>query len=199
VSVKHGYYEQFYLQQPLSENGFFQIYASEDCFIDLSSTFIDLCVIVKKFDHEKPSAAEELSYEKCVQHDLFRQITFYINGTLVRTINNLPNYASYIQFMLKTLMSYKELRGLAIGYEHKSDTDTGNILRDVTTKDLHLVGKLNHEKFNIPQWLPSNVKIDIKLQLALSNSILQKVIGTSPDVTVSLTSEILHARKKNKL
>ena len=30
VSVKHGYYEQFYPQQPLSENVHFQMYSNED-------------------------------------------------------------------------------------------------------------------------------------------------------------------------
>ena len=53
VSVKHGYYEQFYPQQPLSENVHFQIYSNEDYFIDLNSTFIDLNVIVKKSNNKK--------------------------------------------------------------------------------------------------------------------------------------------------
>ena len=46
VSVKHGYYEEFYLQQPLSKNVHFQIYSNEDYFIEMNSTFIDLNVIV---------------------------------------------------------------------------------------------------------------------------------------------------------
>ena len=70
------------------------------------------------------------------------------------------------------------------------------MLRDVTTKDLHLVGKINNQIFNIPKLLPLNAKIDIKLQLAVSNFILQKVLGTAPDATVFLTSAILHLRKK---
>ena len=61
VSVKHGYYGQFYPQQPLSENVHFQIYSNEDYFIDLTSTFIDLNVIVKKYNNEQPSAAVGLS------------------------------------------------------------------------------------------------------------------------------------------
>jgi len=32
MSEKYGYYEQFYLQQPLSENVHLQIYSSKDCF-----------------------------------------------------------------------------------------------------------------------------------------------------------------------
>ena len=192
VSVKHGYYEQFYPQQPLSENVHFQIYSNEDYFIDLNSTFIDLNVIVKKSNNEKPGATEGLSYENCVLHNLFRQISVYINGTLVSTSNNLSNYASYIQFMLMTPMSYKLLWGHDLGYEYKTDTDTTNILGDAITKDLHFVGKLNHELFNIPQRLPPNVKIDIKLQLAPSNFILLKIVRTASDVTVSLTSAILH-------
>jgi len=62
-----------------------------------------------------------------------------------------------------TPISYKRLKGSAIGYEYRTNTDATNILRDVTTKDLYLVGKTKHEIFNIPQWLPLNVKIDIKL------------------------------------
>ena len=42
VSVKHGYYEQFYLQQLVSENVHFQIDSSEFYFIDLTSIYIDL-------------------------------------------------------------------------------------------------------------------------------------------------------------
>jgi len=48
LRVKHGYYEQFYPLQPFSENVHFQIYSNEDCFIDLTSTFINLHVTVKK-------------------------------------------------------------------------------------------------------------------------------------------------------
>ena len=58
---------------------------------------------------------------------------------------------------------------MAIGYKHKTSTDTSNILRDVTTKDLHLVGKINHEIFNITQYLPPKVKIDIQFEHAPSN------------------------------
>jgi len=48
VSLKHGYFERFYPQEPLSDNFHFQIYSSEDYFIDLNSTFIDLHGTVKK-------------------------------------------------------------------------------------------------------------------------------------------------------
>ena len=63
MSVKFGCYEQFYQQQPLSENIHFQIYSSDEYFIDLTSTFIDLHVIVEKSKYEKPSVAEGLSYQ----------------------------------------------------------------------------------------------------------------------------------------
>ena len=52
VSVRHGYYEQFYPQQPLSENLHFQIYSSEDYSIDLTSKIIDLHVMVKNLTIE---------------------------------------------------------------------------------------------------------------------------------------------------
>ena len=64
MSVKQGYYEQFYLQQPLAENVHFQIYTSENYFIDLTSTLIDLRMIVKKYIEEKPTIAEGWRYEK---------------------------------------------------------------------------------------------------------------------------------------
>ena len=84
---------------------------------------------------------------------------------LVSTNNNLSKYASYIQLMLTTPESFKKLRGLTIGYEYKTDTDSANILRKATNYDLHLVGKINHEIYNIPQRMPPNVKIYIKLPL----------------------------------
>ena len=85
---------------------------------------------------------------------------------------------------------------MAIGYEYKMYIVTSNILGDATSKDLHLVWNINHEIYNIPQCLPPNVKIDTKLQLAPSRFILQKVVGTAPDVLFSLFSAILHVRKQ---
>jgi hypothetical protein len=52
--------------------------------------------------------------------------------------------------MLMPPLSNKKLRSMTIGYEYKTNTDSSNILREATTKDLHLVGKLNDEIFNIP-------------------------------------------------
>ena len=59
-----------------------------------------------------------------------------------------------------------------------------------------MVGKLNHEIFNISQWLPPNVKIDIKLQLAPSNFILRKTLAAAPDANVIIISAILRVRKQ---
>ena len=39
------------------------------------------------------------------------------------------------------------------------------------------MGKIDHEMFNIPQWLPPDVKIDVKLQLPLSNFICEFTNG----------------------
>ena len=77
--------------------------------------------------------------------------------------------------MLMTPNSYKKLIGIPIQYEYKTDTDITNILKEATTSYLHLVVKINHEIFNIPQWMPPNIRVNIKLQLALSNFILRKV------------------------
>jgi len=92
-------------------------------------------------------------------------------------------------------MAYKKLRGLAIECESRTDAYTTNILRDMTTKDLHLFRKINHGIFNKPQWFPPIAKIDIKPQLAPSNFILRRVVATASDVTVSLTLAIFHVRK----
>jgi hypothetical protein len=61
-----------------------------------------------------------------------------------------------------TPKSYKELRGTSNGYEYITDTDSTDELKNVTTSELHLVEKMYHEIFNIPQWLPTNIKLDIK-------------------------------------
>ena len=61
-----------------------------------------------------------------------------------------------------TLTFYKGLRGSAKGYEYKRDADSANTLKEVTTSELRLVGKINHEIFYIAQWLPPNNKADIK-------------------------------------
>ena len=63
VSVKYGYYEQFYPQKPMSENVHYQTYSSNNYFIDLTATFLDLHTIVKKSNNEKPNAAWGFSYQ----------------------------------------------------------------------------------------------------------------------------------------
>jgi hypothetical protein len=197
VSVKYRYYEQFHPQQPLSENIPFKVFSNEDYFIDLSSKFIDLNVVVKKkSENTIPIASDGLSYENCILHNLFKQINVFINGILVSTSNNLSNYASYIQFIMMTPKSYKELRGQALGYEYRPNVDTDGELTAAVTQEYHLVGKLNHQIFSISQWLPPNVKIDIKLQLAPSNFILRKTLAAAPDANVIITSAILHVRKQ---
>ena len=99
----------------------------------MTSTFIDLPMILKNSNNEKPSSAYGLFYENCVLHILFRQINVYIHGILASTNTNLSHYTSYIQFMLMTPMFYKLLRGIAIRYEYKVDTETSNNLEDATT------------------------------------------------------------------
>jgi hypothetical protein len=86
-----------------------------------------------------------------------------------------------------TPKSYKELRGQALCYEYRSNVDTGGNLSAAVTKEYHLVGKINHEIFNISQWLPPNVKIDIKLQLAPSSFILRKTLASAPDANIIIT------------
>jgi len=66
----------------------------------------------------------------------------------------------------------------------------------VTTKDLLLVRKINHEIFNIPEFVSPYVYINTKLH-APSNFILQKVLGTAPDAKVLLNLAILHVRKQH--
>ena len=56
-----------------------------------------------------------------------------------------------MQFMLMTPKSYKELRGTSNGYEYITNTDSTDALKNATTSELHLVGKIYHEIFNIPQ------------------------------------------------
>ena len=78
--------------------------------MDMSSTFIDLNVVVKKSDNEMPSLTDGISHENCVLHNLNLQISVYVNRTLVSTSSNLSNYTSNIQFMLMARNSYKNLR-----------------------------------------------------------------------------------------
>ena len=101
--------------------------------------------------------------------------------------------------MLMTPISYKKLRSVAFGYEYKTDIDTTNILKDVTTKDINLVRSTNPEILDIPPWMPPNAKIDIKLHLAPSHFILQKVVAIANDLTVSLASAILPVRKQQTM
>ena len=63
--------------------------------------------------------------------------------------NNFSNYMSYIQLMLMTSKSYKELRVSTNGYIYKRDKETTDTLKR-TISELHLVGKINHEIFIRP-------------------------------------------------
>jgi hypothetical protein len=76
--------------------------------------------------------------------------------------------------MLMDPKSYKKLRGLTIGYDYRSKVQTDGELTWVVSKEYNLIGKLNHDIFNISQWMSPNIKIDRKLQLAPSNFIFRK-------------------------
>jgi hypothetical protein len=141
-----------------------------------------------------PILADGIFYENCILRNLFRQISVYINGTLVSTSNNLSNYKSHTQFMLMILKSYKELRGTSNVYKYINNTNSTDALKNAATSELHLVRKIYHDISNIPQWLPPNIKVDIKMTLAPSNFILRKELAANPDVTLSLTSAILNLR-----
>jgi len=82
-----------------------------DYFVDMSSTYIDLHLVDKKSYNEMPSFTDGISYENYGLHNLFRQISVYINGTLMSTSNNLSNCVRDIQSLLMTPKSYKEMRG----------------------------------------------------------------------------------------
>ena len=164
--------------------------------MDLSSTFTHLLVIVKKFDNEIHSLIDGISYENCLWHILFCQISVYINATLVSTINNFSNYASYVLFILMTSESYRKLRFSANGYPYKTDTESADALKHETICELHLV--LN-KIFNKPQCLPPNIMVDIKITLAPSNFISRKELPTLPDVPVSLISALLHVWKQQAM
>ena len=99
--------------------------------------------------------------------------------------------------MLIPPKSYKEWGVSANGYEYKTNTDTTDALKEAKTSELYYVGKINHEIFNIPQCLPPYIKVDIKLTLVPTNFILRKELPKSFDVTVSLTSAMLHIRKQH--
>ena len=53
--------------------------------------------------------------------------------------------------MLMKPKSYKKLRGSSNGYEYKTDNDNKNALREAKASESHLIGKVNHEIFNMPQ------------------------------------------------
>ena len=142
-----------------------------------------------------PSFTDVISYERCESPNFFGQINIYVNITLVSTSKNLLSSCSHIQFMLMTPKSYKEWRGSINGYEYKTNTDTRNELKKATASQFQLVWKINHEICNMPQWLPSNIKLDINLTFTPSNFILRKELPTLPDVTVSLIWTIIHVRK----
>ena len=98
--------------------------------------------------------------------------------------------------MMITRKAYKDLRGQALGYEYGSGFDTDGELTAAVIQEYHLVGKLNPEIFDILQWLPPNVKIDIKLQLTPSNFLLRKTLAAAPDANIIITSAMLHVRKQ---
>ena len=79
-------------------------------------------------------------------------------------------------------------------YEYRLDINANGEVNEAVTTENHFLGKLNHEIFNISQWLPPNVMIDIKLTLASSNFILKPTNATAPEVTDNLTSAILHVK-----
>ena len=80
--------------------------------------------------------------------------------------------------------SYKKLRGLAMGYGYRLNIDADGILTWAVSNEYDLAGELNHEIFNIAQWMPLSVKMDINYKSLRPISFWEKYLMHWPMQTL---------------
>ncbi|KAK2722322.1 hypothetical protein QYM36_002752 [Artemia franciscana] len=111
--------------------------------------------------------------------------------------NSSSAYTSFASYTLLTPNSTKKSRGSNYGFYTKEDGTLDAKLAVLATETLHPAAQPSHDFFQLNQFIPPGLKIDIKFFPSLPRFVFRKLEKAAPDVTLTISEAVLHIRKVN--
>ncbi|KAK2712714.1 hypothetical protein QYM36_011412 [Artemia franciscana] len=130
-----------------------------------------------------------------IMNTLFQKIQVFVNDTLVSSGNSLSAYTSFASYTLLRPNSTKKSRGSKYGFYTKEDGTLDPKLAVLATETLHLAARPSHDFFQLNQFIPPGLKINIRFFPSLPRFVFRKLEKATPDVTVTISEAVLHIRK----
>ncbi|KAK2723400.1 hypothetical protein QYM36_001911, partial [Artemia franciscana] len=200
VSVKSAYFDPIYPVVPLSDDSpiHFRFSSNENYYSDMRNSILELKVKVFKLDGNTVTDSDKVSYDDGgIMNTLFQKIQVLVNDRLASSGNSLSAYTSFASYTLLTPNSTKKSRGSNSGFNGKEDGTLDAKLTVLATKTLHLAARPSHDFFQLNQFIPPGLKIDIKFFPSLPRFVFRKLEKAAPDVTLTISEAVLHIRKVN--
>ncbi|KAK2728009.1 hypothetical protein QYM36_008475, partial [Artemia franciscana] len=97
--------------------------------------------------------------------------------------------------MIRLYRAYKKSRGSNYGFYTKEDGTLDPKLAVLATETLHLAARPSHDFFQLNQFIPPGLKIDIKFSPSLPRFVFRKLEKAAPDVKLTISEAVLHIRK----
>ncbi|KAK2702619.1 hypothetical protein QYM36_018773 [Artemia franciscana] len=155
-----------------------------------------LKVKVFKSDGNPVTDSDKVSYDDGgIMNTLFQNIQVFVNDTLVSSGNSLSAYTSFASYTLLTPNSTKKSRGSNYGFYTKEDGTLDAKLAVLAIETLHLAARPSHDFFQLNQFGPPELKIDIKFFPSLPRFVFRKLEKAVPDFTFTISEAVLHIRK----
>ncbi|KAK2718237.1 hypothetical protein QYM36_005528 [Artemia franciscana] len=198
VSVKSAYFDPIYPVVPLSDGSpiHFRFSSNENYYSDMRNSILELKVKVFKSDGNLVTDSDNVSYDDGgIMNTLFQNIQVFVNDTLVSSGNSLSAYTSFASYTLLTPNSTKKSRGSNYGFYTKEDGTLDPKLAVLATETLHLAARPSHDFFQLNQFIPPGLKIDIKFSPSLPRFVFRKLEKAAPDVKLTISEAVLHIRK----
>ncbi|KAK2726085.1 hypothetical protein QYM36_000516 [Artemia franciscana] len=198
VSVKSAYFDPMYPIVPLSDGSpiHFRFSSNENYYSDMRNSILELKVKVFKSDGNPVTDSDNVSYDDGgIMNTLFQNIQVFVNDTLVSSGNSLSAYTSFASYTLLTPNSTKKSHGSNYGFYTKEDGTLDPKLAVLATETLHLAARPSHDFFQLNQFIPPGLKIDIKFFPSLPRFVFRKLVKAAPDVTLTISEAVLHIRK----
>ncbi|KAK2722159.1 hypothetical protein QYM36_002641 [Artemia franciscana] len=190
VSVKSAYFDPLYPIVHLSDGSpiHFRFSSNENYYSDMRNSILELKVKVFKSDGNPVTDSDNVSYDDGgIMNTLFQNIQVFVNDTLVSSGNSLSAYTSFASYTLLTPNSTKKLRGSNYGFYTKEDGTLHPKLAVLATETLHLAARPSHDFFQLNQFIPPVLKIDIKFFPSLPRIVFRKLEKAAPDVILTIT------------
>ncbi|KAK2702059.1 hypothetical protein QYM36_019329 [Artemia franciscana] len=179
VSVKSAYFDPIYPVVPLSDGSpiHFRFSSNENYYSDMRNSILELKVKVFASDGNLVTDSDNVSYDDGgIMNTLFQNIQVFVNDTLVSSVQ-------------------KKSRGSNYGSYTKEDGTLDPKLAVLATETLHLAARPSHDFFQLNQFIPPGLKIDIKFSPSLPRFVFRKLEKAAPDVKLTISEAVLHIRK----